>query len=206
MLVALGHADGLAPVVALLEAGLLIPELNTIGSEDDSSAARSRINSFKSWLSTSSIAPRRVIASPLAVTRALGEDHALPDCPGIAEPATYGRDGSVRESDGLEWLLRLAVLRQQVAGSPLRRTQQHAFFKRDLERLQGDPLLNGTPDSPAAVVEPALFTVALALAAGVLHEQDAELIAGEFSASWEGPLAALIADLWASLPFVKGWD
>lgn len=206
MLVALGHADGLAPVVALLEAGLLIPVLNNIASDDDSPAARSRISSFKHWLSTSGTTPRRVLASPLAVTRALGEDHAIPDCPGITEPPGGGRDGSVRESDGLEWPLRLAVLRQQVVSGPLRRTQQHDFFKRDLERLQGDPLLNGTPDSPATVAEPALFTVALAVAAGVLHEQDGELLAGEFSASWEGPLATLLAELWASLPLVQGWD
>ena len=42
---------------------------------------------------------------------------------------------SFQEADGLEWLLRMAVLWQQAAAAPLRRTQQGDFFKRDLERL-----------------------------------------------------------------------
>ncbi len=51
----------------------------------------------------------------------------------------------VLESDGLEWLLRLGALWQQVSTAPLRRTQQGGFFKRDLERLEQDPLLNDPP-------------------------------------------------------------
>ena len=49
------------------------------------------------------------------------------------------------ESDGLEWLLRLAVLWQQVAALPLRRTMQGGFFKRDAERLGQNPVLTGPP-------------------------------------------------------------
>ncbi len=113
---------------------------------------------------------------------------------------------ATRESDGLDWLLRLAVLRQQVAGGPLRRTQQGDFFKRDLERLRDDSLLNTVPDAPVPISDPALFTVSLAVASGLLREHDAELVAGDFFEAWQQPLPAVLAELWASLPFVRGWD
>src|SRR5262249_54431524 len=47
--------------------------------------------------------------------------------------------------DGLEWLLRLGVLWQQASAAPFRRTQQGGLFKRDVERLEEGPLLNGPP-------------------------------------------------------------
>ena len=59
---------------------------------------------------------------------------------------------SFQEADGLEWLLRLAVLWQQVAAAPLRRTQQGDFFKRDFERLGQDALLNAAPADQLAQV------------------------------------------------------
>jgi hypothetical protein len=202
MLVAIGHTDGLAPVIELLETGLLIPVVGATHINGES-VIRGRVPSFEQWLATANLLPRQVLASPLAITRALGEDHGLPACPGVADATD---ETGMRESDGLEWLLRLAVLRQQVVGGPLRRTQQHDFFKRDLERLRGDPLLNGTPDAPAMPDDTALFTVALALAAGLLREQDSELTAEDFSLAWTGSLADVLAELWASLPMIEGWD
>jgi hypothetical protein len=201
MLIAFGHADGLAPVVELLATGLLVPVLADI-PEDGS--PRVRLKSFEQWLTASSGIAPAVIAVPLATRRALGEDVGLPECPGALPGA--GRGSAVREADGLEWPLRLAVLRQQVAAAPLRRTQQGDFFKRDLERLQGDSLLNSPVDAPMRLPDPALFTVSLAVAAGVLREQDAELAASDFSQAWQGPLPELLAEVWASLPRLRGWD
>ena len=57
-----------------------------------------------------------------------------------------GVSGTVLEADGLDWPLRLTVLWQRLAGAPLRRTQQGDFFKRDYDRLEGDPLLNSPSD------------------------------------------------------------
>lgn len=57
--------------------------------------------------------------------------------------------------------------------SPLRRTQQGDFFKRDLERLRTDPLLAAPPsDALITVPDTGLFVVALALAMGHLVEQE----------------------------------
>jgi len=205
MLIALGHSDGLAPILDVLQRGLLVPEMPPWTPATDSPPVRLRLKSFETWLGRSQPTPQRVIASPLATARALGEDLGLPECPGES-PMTDGRGSAPQEADGLEWPIRLVVLQQQVALGPLRRTQQRDFFKRDLERLRGDTLLAATPDAPATILDIGLFTVGLALAVGLLHEEDAELAARETSMAWRGPLAGLLLELWAGLPNVEGWS
>src|SRR5262245_27508808 len=48
---------------------------------------------------------------------------------------------NARESDGLEFLLRIAVLWERIAQSPIRLTQDTALFKRDKETLGSDAVL-----------------------------------------------------------------
>lgn len=191
----LGHADGLEPVVTLLESGLLLPEL---------AAGKTALRAFDAWLTLSSAAPPVVTAPPLVMTRARHEDLNLPDPPGVVEDY---RPRTVVEADGLDWPLRLAALWQQALGGPLRRTQQGEFFKRDHDRLRGDPLLNAPlTDGLAAPADPAFFAVALAAAAGLLTEQDAELTAADFSPAWKAGLPTLLAELWAALPWLRSWN
>src|SRR6185312_9633174 len=134
----------------------------------------------------------------------IGEDFGLPDLSqsertagvgGLVETPTSRltsavRPASIREADGLEWLLRLAVLWQQVAGAPLRRTQQGGFFKRDLERLQQDPLLNAPPaDHLADVPDAAFLMITLAELEGMIEDIEGELRAGALPASWDRGVA-----------------
>ena len=199
MAIALDHDDGLAAVVELLERGLLVPEL-AHSTDPDFVPLRARLKSFDTWLSRSQTPPR-VIASPLATARAIGHDLDLPKL--ASEP---GGNSPALESDGLEWPIRLAVLQQMVSHAPLRRTQQRDFFKRDLDRLRGDPLLAGAPDTASNVPDVGPFVVSLALASGLLREDDAELVAEPFSETWSKPLADLLAELWAALPRLEGWN
>src|SRR5262249_8586395 len=116
-------------------------------------------------------------------------------------------DAKPQESDGLEWLLRLAVPWQQVAAAPLRRTQQQDFFKRDLDRLRAAPLLGAAPsDSLVHLPAPRLFPVALALAAQVVEEKDGEIRAGSLAATCSEGLAAALASLWSCLFRLESWD
>src|SRR5262249_15440986 len=119
--IALGHGDGLQPVLELLGAGLLYPRLHgekeTAGH--NGSSAR-KIKSFEQWLAAPGAAGLLVFAPPQITARALGEDLGLPD---LSEGEVSSHSQSVMEADGLEWLLRLAVVWQQVAAAPLRRTQ-----------------------------------------------------------------------------------
>ena len=112
-----------------------------------------------------------------------------------------------QEADGLEWPLRLSVLWQQVATTPLRRTQQGEFFKRDLERLGNDPLLNppsaeGLPTPPDA----GFLAVALAEATGIVREVDGELRAGTLPQRWEEGLLPTLESLFGALPLVQVWN
>jgi hypothetical protein len=192
LLAALGHAEGLAPVLTLLEEGLIVPDLPESGPP---------LKDFEAWQNQAGLADRTVVAYPLVAQRARGDDLGLPEPP--SEP--LGHAAAV-EADGLDWPLRLAVLWQQVSDSSLRRTQQNDFFKRDLTRLRTDPLLTGSgPVQPAEVPDVGLLAVEVALREGLLTELEGELRAGRFPAAWGAGLAAAVASLWSCLPQVETW-
>src|SRR5262249_6865623 len=132
LLVALGQPDGLAPVVSLLQAGLLYPEIAPAASANGSGPAPGvRLRDFDRWLTQTEGRRLTVFAHPLVTGRLSLQDLALPECPGQAAPKSADRSpwaSAPQEADGLEWPLKLAVLWQQVASSPLRRTQQGGFF------------------------------------------------------------------------------
>lgn len=196
MLAALGHAEGPQPVFDLFAAGLLYPDLGTVNGSP-------RLKTFESWLGQASVTGLPVFAHPHVTTRLLHEDLGIKECPG----ASTLKNAVVQEADGLEWPLRLAILWQQTAAAPLRRTQQGDFFKRDLERLRGDPLLNARPPhGPGDVTDAGLLAVSLALLTGILDAKDNELRAGPLPAAWDQGLHPALAALWEVLPQLTGWE
>ncbi len=201
MVMALGHADGLAPILDLLEAGLLFPLL-------DGGEPSVRVRAFPQWLANAGSAGLTVFAAPQVAVRAVGEPLGLPD---LSRPEVEGAPPPRpvlpgQEADGLEWLLRLGVLWQQVGAAPLRRTLQGGFFKRDLERLGQDALLNGPPaEHLTDVPDQGFLVVALAELEGIVREVDGELRAGALPASWEVGLAPTLESLWAHLPRINSW-
>jgi Helicase conserved C-terminal domain len=206
MLLALGAEDGLQPVFALLNAGLLYPCL----PETDGGGAV-RIKTFEQWLAFPGASGLAVFTLPLIALRAIGEDLGLPDLSKGEDESGEGWAVSpravVQESDGLEWLLRMAVLWQQTKSTPLRRTQQGDFFKRDLERLGQDPLLGGPPaDCLADVPDLGFFIAVLAEREGILHEADGEVRAGTLPAAWELGLGPALESLWSQLPRLRAWN
>jgi hypothetical protein len=216
LLLALGQEDGLKPVFHLLEAGLLFPVL---GCWEGPPAGR--VKNFEQWLAFPGPTGLRVFTTPLIASRALGEDLGLPDLSEMRnvecgmqneEQAASSIPHSAfniphsQEADGLEWLLRLAVLWQQVAAAPLRRTLQGGFFKRDADRLGQDALLNGPPTDRLADVPDLGFLVeALTELAGVVRVEDAEVRAGALPAAWEAGLGAALEGLYAALPRLTSW-
>jgi hypothetical protein len=210
--IALGQGDGLQPVLELLEAGLLYPRLDCTGTTSGRNGQPARkIKSFEQWMAAPGPLGLQVFTPPGIASRALGEELGLPDLSTQedAAPAT-GRVSSVpavREADGLEWLLRLAVLWQRVADAPLRRTQQGGFFKRDYERLQQDALLNVPPaDQLADVPDLALLTMALAELEDEVAEAEGELREGPLPPGWEKGLLAALESLWVDLPRLSAWN
>lgn len=204
LLAALGHVEGPRPVFTLFEAGLLYPDLTTSAAPAPTPTAdrMPRLKNFEQWLGQASATGFTVFAHPLVVARALKEDLGLPECPGAT-----AANGAVHEADGLEWLLRAAIVWQQVAAAPMRRTQQGGFFKRDLERLRDDPLLNSPP--PEGLVElpdTGLLAIALATIEGLVQDNDGELTSAAAPPVWDEGLPAALASLWAALPHLESWN
>ncbi len=202
---ALGHDDGLQPVLELLEAGLMYPSLHRGGDSGNGNGfSDKKIKSFEQWLASPGPMGLRVFAPPTIASRAIGEDLGLPDL--SAEEPQIATLHPIQEADGLEWLLRLAVLWQKVHAAPLRRTLNGDFFKRDLERLQQDPLLSAAPaDRLADVPDLPFLTVALAELQGVVVQSDGELRSGPLPASWDNGLADALETLWLDLLHLSAW-
>jgi hypothetical protein len=191
--IALGQSDGIKTIFGLFEAGFLYP---------CPAPANGWIKSFELWLGQAGTGGLSVFVPPQAAARAPDQDLGLTDAPSPVRAV-----GGPVEADGLEWPLRLAVLWQQVAAAPLRRTQQGDFFKRDLERLEQDALLNApATEGLAALPSPARLTVALAEAEGILLDSEGELRAAELPPAWEAGLLPTLESLWAALPLVNSWD
>jgi hypothetical protein len=86
--------------------------------------------------------------------------------PAGPRPALAGPVARLRETDGLEPVLRLAALWQRVAEAPLRQTQQGTLYKRDRDRLDDDPVLAG-PIADALEPLPDMAALWLELATGI---------------------------------------
>jgi len=87
---------------------------------------------------------------------------------GELTPAASGI-GQIRESDGLEPILRLGALWQRVGIEPLRQTGQGALYKRDLERIEEDPVLSGAiSDALEPLSAMSLLWLALARRVGLI--------------------------------------
>jgi hypothetical protein len=200
MACALGAEDGLRPVFDLLEGGLLYPA----GGSERTPEALPRLRSFEQWLGQAGTGGLRVFTLPALAARALGTELGLPDLVTLAPDAMP--PVAVREADGLEWVLRLAVLWQVAAAAPLRRTQQGGFFKRDHERVTQPLLTEPGPDQLAELPDPGLLTCALADGLGIVAEQDSEVAAGRLPTEWEEGLAAALEALWRTLFRLHSWD
>jgi hypothetical protein len=192
LLSALGHHEGYAPVVELLDAGLLYPVLPPGVSE---------VHQFEGWLTQSGGLHAVVFTHPTVAGRTRSEGFDLPELPGEK------LHGAARTADGLDWLLRLAVVWQQVDETPVRLTQASLLFKRDLGRLQTDGLLNAAPpDQLGEVAEPGVLSLFWANAVGLVSESEGELRAQPFPASWGSNLDLTLAEVWSALTAVEVWD
>jgi hypothetical protein len=193
ILATLGESEGLTPVQALLETGLLYPELP---------AGSPPLKAFDEWLGGSGVLAARLFAHPDVVARVAADDLGLPELTPVEAPGAHPR-----AADGLEWLLRMAVVWQQVSEGPLRLTQQQSLFKRDLSRLQTDELLNAPfAEQVVPVPDAGLFALVLASATGLLALEDGEMKARPFPPAWDDDLGTVLRSLWAALPTAEWWD
>ncbi len=193
ILACLDHAEGLSPIQALLDEGLVHPVLPD---------GLKSIKQFEDWLGTGGIASARLFVHPAVSDRALGEDLGLP-----AFPTRSFEHKGVLQSDGLEWLLRTAVAWSRVAADRLRLTQQQSLFKRDLQRFQTDEILASPfAEQLTDLADPGLFALDLAVAVDLIEVEGGELRARPAPALWTTNLLDALRNLWRSLFAIEGWD
>src|SRR5262249_52349278 len=153
LLAALDANAGIDPVIELLEGGLLYPVV-----EKDMECVRR----LDHWVTHSGGRSSAVLIPEPVAERARRMQLELPRLDAIE--AVSGSE----EGDGLDWLLRLAAVRQQLWRGGIRQTQQGAFFKRDYERLTSDPLLTmPVATGRTEVPEPSLLVMEMAALTGI---------------------------------------
>jgi hypothetical protein len=199
----LGHADGLLPILQLLEAGLLFPVISDPGQP---------IDNFINWIGSAGTWQATVFSPPLVVERARHEPLEIPP-PALVETSLSAEEESLRPpspvllADGLEWPLRLAAVWQLVQAAPMRLTQAKSLFKRDLARLEADEVLKApAPDQLSSLPEIGLFALLWAEATELLQLNNGELIAKPFPEYWSDDLRATLIQLWSGLLAVESWD
>jgi len=191
---ALGHSEGFTPISDALAAGLLFPE---------QPPGQPPIEDFVTWFGSVGMLAAEVFTHPEVSARARGEELGLPD---LANSDDESATATARQSDGLDWPLRLAAVWQQVHAGPVRFTQANTLFKKDLIRLQTDEVLSAPPaDVPTRVADCGVLALLWAVAAGLIVERDGELTAGPFPPTWEAGLPAVLVDLFAALSRVESW-
>lgn len=187
---AAGHADGFAPLQALLDAGLLYPA----DSSSDS------IADFTSWFGSAGTLAARVFVHPAVAARSreigTSEDRkkTKPVPPGV-------------QPDGLDWPLRLAAVWQRTRPMPIKLTQARLLFKRDLTRLQSDELLSAPLlDVSEKVADAGVLAFEWAAAAGLYRQEDTEYRADATLPGWNANLWSLLGHLVASFFLIETWD
>jgi hypothetical protein len=180
-------------VVRLLELGLVAIEPDAqLGPVDDFPAALRRVNPARLQLRVHPAVPRAVRPMP----------------PEGKLPAVAGPVARVFESDGLEPILRLGAVWQRAGIEPLRQTQQGTLYKRDHERITGDPVLTGPiADAMERLPDSAGLWLALAHRIGLVEpDQSAQRLLGASPDFWADNalhLPQMIATGWLAL---RTWD
>jgi hypothetical protein len=194
LLASLGQRDGLAPLVALMEEGYLLPEV-------EPSAPAPIVRDFETHLAGALNARQRVWFVPAVVRRCRQETIDWPALEPVGLIADLGS-----EADGFDWPTRLSALWQEAALTPFRLTLSGGLFKRDVGRLREDGLLNRPSDHATEVPAFGSLLVEVALQLGLLQRAESELVAGTFGPVWRGPLVGLLGTIWVELLQVQRWN
>jgi hypothetical protein len=194
-LAALG-AEPRSSILELLEHGLLALE----GPYE-----LVKVEEFPRWLEP---APDRSLLLRVHPAAAPAVRISRPE--GKLEPIS-GTVGQIRESDGLDPVIHLAAVWQRVGIEPLRQTQQGTLYKRDMERIEEDPILSST-STDALELLPALpmFWLALARRVGLIRADSSgerlEAAGPDFWLDNAVHLPQMIATSWLGLRSWHEWE
>jgi len=144
-----------AAILGLLDLGLLAIDLG---------AQFGPVDEFRVDLERARALPVRLRIHP-AVSRGIRTASPEAELPTAAGPVSQ-----IRESDGLEPILRLGALWQRVRAEPLRQTLQGTLYKRDRDRLTDDSVLAGPiADALKPLPDPSALWLGLARQVGLIE-------------------------------------
>ena len=217
MTIALGHSDGLQPVLELLEAGLLYPSLRGATERRDSNGASGKkIKSFEQWMAAPGPAGLLVFAPP--PDRRSRHRRRLSACPispranEQAASATWRRHATAAKPArsrrrmgwsgccawrccGSRWPpLRCGGRSKAASSSAISSASTGRLAERGAGGSTGGGARRGFP------------AIALAEQEGMVEEIEGELRAGGLPAAWDKGLAAALESLWADLPRLSDWN
>lgn len=204
LLATAGFAEGFTPIQALLDAGLIFPNEGRLTSS---------VAAFDSWLGASGTLAAGVFAHPAVLRRSraacngaferLESEQPDADQPPPLDPSAPAST----HADGHEWPIRIATVWQQVRETPIRMTQGNSLFKRDLVRLQSDPVLSAPlPEVQGTLPDAGVLTLYWSLAAGWLEREQLEVKAAPFRTEEFGTTDAFTVRLYAALFKIEAWD
>jgi hypothetical protein len=115
---------------------------------------------------------------------------------------------NVRESDGLELLLRIAVLWERIAQTPIRLTQDTSLFKRDKERLAADPVLTSPMfDAMGPIYDIGYLAIILGKNLSLLvADSERETLRIQMGTLWLQGLHAVQRKIWHALMATRIWS
>jgi len=91
------------------------------------------------------------------------------------------------------------------SATPLRRTQQGDYFKRDYDRLRRTPLLSARRPSPGPIPDPGFFTAALA-GIGLLRDQPVRAARGRWPAFGKVHYRHWSPNVWRRWRAINAWN
>lgn len=193
LLAVLGHVEGMTPILNLVESGLAHPLINPVAPP---------LKQFEDWLGASEMTAAKLMIHPAVAERLMNDDLGLPVIASRKmEPANLPAD------DGLEWLVRLAVVWQLVGTGNVRLTQQGTLFKRDIQRFESDPLLTSPfVMHPVELPDAGLLALEWAINAELLEREGTDLRSQGDPEFWKQPLTQTLIALYRSLFRIETWN
>ena len=180
------------------------------GSEPSIPPSAQHADETNPWLEIMGGLVTRVFLHPAVGERVRSRSLPLPDWEGrMSEPSADPRrseTSAVLRPDGWDWPLRLAAVWQRVRENPVRLTQEGEFYKKDVQRLHGDPVFEEGWEGGAGPCDAGILALRIAAATGLLERRGDNLQAAAFPACWRMSLPRLLVELCPHIVSIERWD
>ncbi len=183
-----GFPEGFAPIESLIRAGLLYP----------ADSNQDLIEDLASWMGLCGTVTAPVFVHPFVLNRARSLNNKTVE--------VKNRVSGI-ETDGLEWVLRIAAAWQRSRSGAIKTTQTRSLFKRDLARFQNDPLFQSPlTDLSGSVTDSGVLAFEWSVALGHFRSTGNEFTALPEIPDWSNGLWSTLTHLFSRFFSIETWD